>query len=310
MLTECVINLSEGRDLSVVHRIAATAGSTLLDIHADPEHNRSVLTLAGPADVVEEAARSVVTCAVRCIDLRSHQGVHPRLGAADVVPFVPLASTGPPASSSLSATGRPDPGSLDGAIAARDRFARWAGDELDLPCFLYGPERSLPDIRRTAFLSLDPDTGPRTPHPTAGAAAVGARHILIAYNVWVTTPSGHDQANGHASAVDLARRVANHVRGPAVRALGLAVEGGAQVSCNLIDRHLVSVATLYDAVAHEVETNGGAVVRAELVGLAPYDVVRGVPRHRWTELDLSEDRTIEARLASVGSRQVRPGDAD
>jgi glutamate formiminotransferase len=259
---ECVVNVSEGRSGDVLADLAAAAGGALLDLHADPDHHRAVLTLAG-----EEAPRAVARAAVERIDLRTHAGAHPRIGAVDVVPFVALGATPP-----------------DAAVGARDRFARWAADELGLPCFLYGPERSLPDVRRGAFGTLAPDTGPPRPHPTAGAAAVGARPVLVAYNVWLAEPD-----------LAAARRLAAALRGPAVRALGLAVGDAVQVSVNLVDPLAVGPAAVHDRVAAEV-----AVARAELVGLVPAAVLRAVPRHRWAELDLAEDRTIEARLEAAG----------
>ncbi len=142
-MLECVVNISEGRRLDVVDSVAASAGVDLLDVHHDGDHHRSVLTLVG-----QDAARSVAATAVAAIDLRTHRGAHPRLGAVDVVPFVPLGSS-----------------TLDDALAARDAFGAWAGRELGLPCFVYGPERSLPDVRRHAFVSLQPDYGPGRPHP-------------------------------------------------------------------------------------------------------------------------------------------------
>jgi len=282
VLTECVINISEGRDVDVIRGIADQAGATLLDVHTDPEHHRSVLTLGGETDSIAEAARAVITTAVKRINLGDHQGVHPRMGAVDVVPFVPLGPTG----------------RIDTAIDARNRLAAWAGSELELPCFLYGPERSLPEVRREAFRTLDPDTGPSTPHPTAGATAMGARPLLVAYNIWITVSEGSEIDS--AAAVGLARGIASSIRSPMVRSLGLAVGSGAQVSCNLIEPHSASVVTLFDTVSHLVNEAGGHVDRAELVGLVSRELLTGVPPHRWAELDLSEERTIEARLASVG----------
>jgi glutamate formiminotransferase len=282
VLTECVINISEGRDMAVIRDIADQAGATLLDVHTDPEHHRSVLTLGGETDGVEEAARSMISTAVTRINLGDHQGVHPRMGVVDVVPFVPLGPTG----------------RIDTAIDARNRLAAWAGSDLGLPCFLYGPERSLPDVRREAFRTLDPDTGPSTPHPTAGATAVGARPLLVAYNIWITVSEGSEFDT--AAAVGLARGIASSIRSPTVRSLGLAVGSGAQVSCNLIEPHSTGLATLFDTVAHLVNEAGGHVERAELVGLVPRELLASVPTHRWAELDLSEERTIEARLESVG----------
>ena len=189
------------------------------------------------------------------------------------MPFVPL---GPDAM-------RPD-GDLGEAIAARDRFARWAAGELGVPCYLYGPERSLPEIRRHAFVDLAPDIGPLAPHPSAGATCVGARPVLIAYNLWLADDDLH-----------LARRIANALRGPALRTAGFAVGTGVQVSCNLVAPWKVGPADVYDRVAESAR-----IERAELVGLVPDAVLRATPVRRWTTLDLGEDSTIEARLADRG----------
>ncbi|HEX2040178.1 MAG TPA: hypothetical protein VHF47_10650 [Acidimicrobiales bacterium] len=266
-MLECVINVSEGRRPDVVAAVGAAAGRLLLDTHADPHHNRSVLTLAGADDDVQAAARAVAQAAVEHIDLQLHHGVHPRLGAVDVVPFVPLDET-----------------LMAAAVAARDAFAAWAADALGLPCFLYGEERSLPEVRRRAFHDLDPDVGPRRPHPTAGAVAVGARTLLVAYNLWLRSDD-----------LDLARTIARSLRNEHVRALGLAVAGHAQVSCNLLSPRLVGPDAVYDAVAATT-----AVARAELVGLAPAAVVEAIAPHRRRELDLDLSRTIEARLEQAG----------
>ncbi len=252
------MNVSEGADRAVVDAIAAAAGTALLDVHTDPHHNRAVLTLAGPA--VEEAAQALTVEAVRRIDLRLHAGVHPRLGAVDIVPFVPLGGS-----------------SMADAVAARDRFAAWAGAELGVPCFLYGPERTLPDIRRHAFTALAPDTGPAAAHPTAGAICAGARPVLVAYNVWLA--AGAD--------VDDARRVARLIRGPGIRALGLNVGGRVQVSMNLVDPERLGPADAYDAVAALVPVDG-----AELVGLVPASVLDAVSPGRWEELDLSRSKAL------------------
>ncbi len=205
---------------SLIQSLADAGGTCLLDVHADTDHNRSVLTLGGPLSDIETAARSIAGTAVATIDLTAHTGVHPRLGVLDVVPFVPLDIIEPEGSAWSAAT------------AARDRFADWAGSSLGLPCFLYGPERTLPDVRRHAFTSLTPDTGPRVPHPTAGACAVGVRLPLVAYNVWITEPESTEQP---LVALAVARAVAASLRGPVVRTLGLPMASGAQVSCNLID---------------------------------------------------------------------------
>ena len=281
-LFECVVNVSEGRDTRTLGRLAAAAGETLLDVHRDPDHHRAVLTMAGPADAVALGARAVAGAVVDSLDLAEHAGVHPRLGVLDVVPFVPYEP------------GAATPFDLSGAVALRDAFAHWLGTELGVPVFLYGPlpggaTRPLPEVRRHAFGEaraggLAPDYGPGRPDPRTGATAVGARRVLVAYNVWV-------------SSVEVAREVAAAVRGPEVRALGLAVGGRAQVSCNLVDPDLAGPAALYDAVSPLVRGAGGAVEGAELVGLIPERVLRVVPRRRWAELGLSEEATVEARLA-------------
>jgi glutamate formiminotransferase len=280
---ECVVNLSEGQDDEVLAALAASAGPALLDLHRDPHHHRAVFTLGAPADELVAAARSLARAAVERLDLRAHDGVHPRLGVLDVVPFVPYEPH------------HPAPTDLTTAVALRDDFARWLGDELGVPSFLYGPlpggrTRTLPDVRRHAFElteGLVPDFGPPLAHPSAGASAVGARRVLVAYNVWVST-------------LEAARHAAPLVRGPEVRALALAVGERAQVSCNLIEPDAYGPDRLYETVRTLVAEAGGAVEGAELVGLVPQRVLVAVPRARWGELGLSEQATVEVRLAAAG----------
>jgi glutamate formiminotransferase len=274
---ECVVNVSEGRDQAILAQLACATGPVLLDIHRDPDHHRSVFTLAGGAEQVTDAVQALARESVARLDLRTHQGAHPRRGVLDVVPFVPYRP------------GRLPGHDLDGSIGLRDEFARWFSATLGVPTFLYGPlpgggHRTLPQVRRHAFGEIPPDFGPRQPHPTAGATAVGARTVLVAYNVWV-------------SSVAVARQVAPLVRGAAVRTLGLAVGEGAQVSCNLVDPAHLGPAQVYDTVRHLVEEAGGVVEGAELVGLLPEAVLRAIPDSRWGELGLSADRTVEARLS-------------
>lgn len=225
---------------------------------------------------VEAAVRRVARAAVDALDLREHSGVHPRIGVVDVVPFVPLAGGRP--------AGADD--DLGPAIGARDRFADWAAAELGLPCFRYGPERSLPEVRRLAYAGLDPDTGPRLPHPTAGSCAVGARPALVAYNLWLDAP------------LQTAQAIAAAVRSPAVRALGLAVGHHTQVSCNLVDPYRVGPADVYSAVARLAAADGDRLVRAELVGLVPLAVAEAVPEVDRPRLDVTLDRTVEHRLGA------------
>ncbi len=276
MNLECVVNVSEGRDPDVLAKLAVACGGVLLDVHRDPDHHRAVLTLGGPAEQVERGARALAAVAMAALDLTGHAGRHPRIGVVDVVPFVPL---GPALD--------PD---LGPAVAARDRFAGWAAAELWVPCFLYGPlpdgrHRSLPEVRRGAFGVLSPDYGPATPHPTAGACAVGARPVLLAYNLWVT-----------GGTLELVRSVASAIRGPAVRSLGLDLSGRLQVSCNLLNPYEVGPAQVHDTVDRLLRKDGARVAGCELVGLAPAAVLATVPRSRWAELDLRSEATIEARL--------------
>ena len=277
---ECVVNVSEGRDESVLAMLSASAGPALLDLHRDPHHHRTVLTLAGGPEDVAAAARSLARATVDRLDLRAHDGVHPRLGVLDVVPFVPYEP------------GHAAPGDLTAAVAHRDAFAQWLADELGVPSFLYGPlphggNRTLPDIRRRAFRptrGLAPDFGPARPDARTGATAVGARRVLVAYNVWV-------------SSLEAARLIAPRIRGPQVRALAMAVGARAQVSCNLIEPDAFGPARLYDAVAALAAEAGGAVEGAELVGLLPEVVLAAVPPARRPELGLSAAATVESRLA-------------
>ena len=280
-LLECVPNLSEGRDPSLLGRLAAVAGPGLLDVHTDPDHHRSVFTLAGPD--VEEAVMALARLAVAELDLSVHAGVHPRLGVIDVVPFVPLAVGGGAADGAgqVVRADRDGAPGLGGALGARDRFAGWAADELELPCFLYGPERSLPEVRRRAFRDLAPDIGPERPHPRAGAVAVGARGVMVAYNLWLD-----DQSS------DTARSLAARLRDPEIRALGFDLDGRAQLSFNLIDPLRTGPAEVYDrAVAL-----GARIERAEVVGLVPAALLEQTPSGRWAQLDLRPEATIEARL--------------
>lgn len=271
-LLECVINVSEGRSPATIAALASAGGSSVLDVHADRDHHRSVLTLGGEAGVVERATEAVARSTVSLLDLRVHTGAHPRFGVLDVVPWVCL--TGWP----LAA------GELAAAVGARDRFAKWAGNELGVPCFLYGPERTLPEIRRGAWKLLSPDFGPERPHRTAGAIAVGARPVLVAYNLWLADPD-----------LQAARRIALDLRGPRLRTLAIRVGDDVQVSFNLIDPWVLGPGEVYDAVASRA-----VVTRAELVGLLPLTILEREPQERWETLGLRKSSTIEARLQRAG----------
>lgn len=267
MLIECVPNFSEGRRLEVVaalrEAIATASAVRVLDVHVDPDHNRCVITFVGRRDAVAEAAFQGVAVAARAIDLRQHRGAHPRIGACDVLPFVPLGQT-----------------SLDDCVALAAQVGERIGRELDVPVYLYGAaarrpdRRRLADVRRGEYEGLQtaiasdperaPDFGPCRLGP-AGAVAVGARRALIAYNIYVAPAD-----------LALARAVAREVREadgglPGVQALGLAVSTGVQVSLNIVDYHATPPHKALAAVRTATERRGGRVVGAELVGLLPLE---------------------------------------
>ena len=266
-MLECVVNISEGRDIALLAGLAEAVSGDLLDVHTDPDHNRSVFTLVG-----ERAPRDLARLAVGRLSIGSHDGVHPRLGVVDVVPFVPLAGS-----------------TMADAERARDEFASWVSTELSVPSFLYGTGRTLPYIRAHAWKDLDPDAGPTSPHPTAGAVCVGARMPLVAYNVWLRNAT-----------VGTAREIAREVRTEHIRTLGLQVGGFTQVSMNLVSPDIAGPVQAFESVAESATRRNIGILHAELVGLLPADVLDGIPEGRWEELDLSADRTIESRLKARG----------
>jgi glutamate formiminotransferase / 5-formyltetrahydrofolate cyclo-ligase len=267
---ECVVNISEGRNLDLLDELHDGAGASLRDLHADGFHNRSVFTLINDPEPLSRDVRTLIGGAFESLDLREHEGVHPRFGVVDVVPFVAL-----------------DPEKSSRALDLRDETARWISDTFDVPVFLYGQvngaTRTLPEVRRHAFHELSPDFGGEPP-PKLGAVAVGERPILVAWNIWLTGVSR-----------DETRVIAKAVRRPEVRALALRAGLHTQVSCNLIDPLVVGPGDVYDDVAALVPA-GAEIVRAELVGLVPRAVLDREDRSRWTQLGLSDDHTIESRL--------------
>jgi glutamate formiminotransferase len=273
-LVECVPNVSEGRDRETLDAIAECVrrvpGVALLDVDSDPWHNRTVFTFAGPPDAVADAAFRLVREASRRIDLTHHRGQHPRIGAADVVPFVPL--------DGLS-LGRLQAAGMETCVELAGRVGERIASELEIPVFLYGraarrPDRDVPaPFRRGGFETLReaiardpdraPDLGPRRVHATAGAAAVGARTLLVAYNVLLDTPD-----------LDVARRIASQIREsggglPRVQALGFLVQDHAQVSTNLLDVEVTPPARVFAAVRDAAVAAGIRTLSSEVVGLAP-----------------------------------------
>jgi glutamate formiminotransferase len=269
---ECVVNISEGRDHHVLDQLSLAAGASLRDRHSDPYHHRSVFTLINPPTDLVRDVHPLVTAALRLVDLAHHEGVLPRLGAVDVVPYVALA-----------------PESFATALRLRDLTADWIGTTNHVPVFLYGPldahERTLPYVRAHAFRDLVPDVGPAHADVHRGAVAVGARDVLVAWNIWLS-----------GVGVERARSLARAVRRPGVRALGLAVGDQVQVSCNLYDTSLATPSQVYDHVAAHLAPEE-VIERGELVGLIPRSLLDAEDPSRWAQLGLSAAATIESRLA-------------
>ncbi len=263
------VNVSEGRNRPFVQRLAERCRPALLDLHSDADHNRSVVTLGGPA--TETALLGLIDMAVDGLNITGHRGVHPRLGVIDVVPLVVETAQ-----------------QLEVVRARRLALARYLVEAHGVPVFFYGPERQLPAVRREAFKSLLPDLGPSRPHPSAGATCIGIRPPLVAWNLLVT---------GISAAA--ARHTAARLRRPELRCLSFEVGGGIQLSFNLVDPTVVTPAEVYDSARAELTALRAGILRAELVGLVPAATLAVIDRRRWAELDLSEDRTFEARLARV-----------
>ena len=281
-MLECVPNVAEGRAGGVLDALAAACGASLLDLHVDADHHRSVFTLAGPADGdAADAVRALARAVAAQLDVRGHDGVHPRLGALDVVPFVAL---GEPAGA---------------AVAPARTFATWLAAELGVPSYLYDAadpaRRTLPAVRRAAAAGVAPDVGPDRPPSRLGGVAVGARAPLVAVNCWLAQPD-----------LVVARQLATAVRErdgglPGVRALAfeLPSQHAVQVSLNVTDLDATGVEAACEAVRARADAAANPVTRVEWVGLVPEaELERCSPAfRRWSGLDRS--RTIEARLAGA-----------
>ncbi len=266
-IIECIPNVSEGRRLDVVERLAgvirATPGATLLDYSSDVSHNRSVFTLVGDAAGVQAAIMALFEHAVTAIDLRQHQGEHPRLGAVDVVPFVPIEGV-----------------TMQDCVALSKQVGAAVAERFGVPVFLYEEassnpaRRSLEDIRRGEFEGMaakmatpgwTPDFGPAQPHPSAGATVIGARMPLIAYNI-----------NLNTGRIEVARKIAAAIRQSSgglryVKAMGVMVEDRnlAQVSMNLTNYQKTPIFRVFEMVKREAERYGVSILESEVIGLVP-----------------------------------------
>ena len=294
-LVESVPNFSEGRRLDVVDRLAAavesTSGAHLLDRTSDASHNRSVLTLAGEATPVQAALEKAIEVAVAEIDMERHSGEHPRIGAVDVVPFVPLEGT-----------------TMDDCIDIARSFGQHVAERFDLPVYLYANAATrsdrvkLADVRRGQYEGLireiaspgrEPDFGPLRTHPTAGAVAVGARPFLIAWNINL------DSADREL-AVRIARRVRESGGGlPKVQANGFMIEelGRAQVSMNLLDFSVTPMWVVWETVADLAADEGVGLAESELIGLAPVAAFLDVA----DRAGVPDDVSVKERLAAAAT---------
>ena len=292
-LVECIPNFSEGRRRDAIDAIAdevrRTAGARLLDVQADESHNRCVLTFVGDLRAITNAALAATRRAVELIDMTTHRGEHPRLGAVDVIPLVPISG-----------------GTMEECASAARDLGRQIWETLHVPVYFYAeaatrPERRrLPDIRKGEYEGLAqkmadpewaPDAGDPKPHPTAGAIVVGARRPLIAYNIDLATDD-----------VAVAKKIAKAARESSgglvnVQAMGVVSESGrAQVSMNLLDYTTTPVHRAFELVRVEAARYGVEILESEVVGLIPLDAVADAARFYLRLNDFRREQILEARL--------------
>ncbi len=303
-LVECVPNISEGSDESTLDAISAViddhAGAWLLDRTADPDHDRSVFTMAGYPGRVMGAMESALEIAIERVDMRQQQGRHPRIGAVDVIPFIPLGDT-----------------TMEQCVAGAREFAERIADRFELPVYLYAeaaqrPERRvLAKIRRPGFEGLAeamaepdrvPDFGPARPHPSAGATVVGARPFLIAFNIQLSTTD-----------VAVAKRIAGRIRErdgglPAVQALGidLASQGCVQLSMNILDHARTPLWRVWEEAERLASDERTSLLDSELIGLAPAAALVEVADHIDSGSFHPADRRISEAAGWLRIRRFDP----
>ena len=293
-IIECVPNFSEGRNQETIDALAQavsrTPGVKLLDVNADVDHNRCVLTFMSSPERIIDGALAVAAEALRRIDLRYHEGIHPRIGAVDVVPFIPFGDA-----------------SMTEAVKVAHRFGHEFAKKTGVPVYFYGEaalsvsRRQLPDIRRGGYEGLEaklkepdwyPDAGEPVFHDRWGATVVGARIPLVAFNV-----------NLDSTDLTLARDIACAIREssggfPAVKAIGLFLvsKNKVQVSMNLTDYRQTSLRTVFDFIERQARAHGVGVLHSELIGLLPREALNNVTLQHLKLIDFSEDRFIESHL--------------
>jgi glutamate formiminotransferase / 5-formyltetrahydrofolate cyclo-ligase len=298
-IIECVPNISEGRRpdvvAGIVEAVGRVPGARLLDFSSDASHNRSVITLAGDPGPLKAAVLALFDAAVGLIDLRTHTGEHPRMGAVDVVPFVPIEGV-----------------TMDDCVALAKDTARSVAERFAMPVYLYEEasvnplRKNLEDIRRGEFEGLaakmategwGPDYGPSTPHPTAGATVIGARMPLIAYNINLTTDR-----------IDVAKKIAAAVRFSSggfryVKAMGvtLADRGIVQVSMNLTNYEKTPILRVFEAVKREAERYGVSILESEIVGLVPAAALIATAESSLQLATFRRDQVLETRLRETDS---------
>jgi len=298
-ILECVPNFSEGQNRRTIDAIAEAlqrvGGVRLLDICTDPDHNRTVFTFIGSPEDIERGAAAACDRALERIDMRAQRGVHPRIGAVDVVPFIPLKNA-----------------AMADAVETARRFGRAFAERNGLPVYFYGEaalveeRRELPHIRRGGYEALErrmkdprwaPDAGPGVLNERSGATAVGARDFLVAYNI-----------NLASRDLEAARKIAETIRASGggmkhVKAIGVPLRsrGIVQVSMNLTNFRETSVKDVFDRVRSEASLLGVEVLESELVGLIPEEALRGVTPQALLLKDFSEDRILERHLEAIGA---------
>lgn len=298
-LIECVPNVSEGRRADIIAALGAAIaapGIHVLDRSSDPSHNRTVYTFAGEPGALRDAVLRLFAAAIESIDLRTHDGVHPRIGAVDVVPFVPLQGA-----------------TMEDCVTLAKSTAALVAERLHVPVFLYeeaatrDDRRILSSIRRGGVDGLAlrmkqaewrPDFGPDQPHPTAGATAIGARPILIAFNV-----------NLASNRLGVAKRIASNIRASSgglanVKALGIQLDHGiVQVSMNLTNYKETSMMTVFDVIAREAAVDGVRVLESEIVGLVPADALPADPARRLRLRAEDLERVLETRFEKTNNEE-------
>jgi glutamate formiminotransferase len=297
-IIECIPNVSEGRRPEIVEAIATAIrrvpGARLLDYSSDASHNRSVFTLAGSASAVKAAVLALYEQAVTAIDLRTHSGEHPRLGAVDVVPFVPIEGV-----------------TMAESVALAKDVAQEVAARFGVPVYLYEDaasdpaRRNLEDIRRGEFEGLAqkmatsgwaPDYGPHSPHPSAGASVIGARMPLIAYNI-----------NLNTNRLDVAKKIAAAIRQSSggfrfVKAAGFELKdrGIVQVSMNLTNYEKTPIFRVFEAVKREAERYGVAILESEIVGLVPAAALNACAEYYLQVAGFNGNQILENKLKSIG----------